>query len=306
MINEKVSIIIPTYKRSERLESAIDSVLNQTYRNIEVLIVDDNDPLSDYRKLTEERMQKYKNIENVIYIKHEKNKNGAAARNTGIQISKGQYIGFLDDDDTFFSEKIEKQVDFLKKNNEYNAVYCGRFQNGEKKFAELSGDLSKEILLLSFTPMTSTLLFREQALKTIGGFDENFRRHQDFELLLKYFKQFKIGAIKDVLLDVGVNDGENQLHGMELENNKTNFLNTFEDVINDITKKDKRFKQKVYIRHYRDVFYDHISTNHFNLAYKTYVCNCKISFLAFNFELIRYIFYYIKVKTIKCLSKFQK
>ena len=121
-----VSIIIPTYKRSNMLSRTIESVLNQTYQNIEIIVVDDNDKNTTYRKDTEIVMRKYKDNYKVKYIKHDKNMNGAVARNTGIRVSKGEYIGFLDDDDIFYKEKIQKQVEYLEKNIEYDAVYCAR------------------------------------------------------------------------------------------------------------------------------------------------------------------------------------
>ena len=100
MNEELVSVIIPTYKRSEMLPRAVESALNQTYSNIEVVVVDDNDPESTWRKDTSERMLQFKNDNRVKYICHEKNSNGSVARNTGIKNSAGSIIAFLDDDDT--------------------------------------------------------------------------------------------------------------------------------------------------------------------------------------------------------------
>ena len=94
-----VSVIIPTYKRPDYLDRAIDSVLNQTYNNIEIIVVDDNNPNTEGRERTEKIMRRYENNPHVIYIKHEYNKNGSAARNTGFKASHGVYLAFLDDDD---------------------------------------------------------------------------------------------------------------------------------------------------------------------------------------------------------------
>ena len=101
MIEGLVSVIIPTFQRAKYIERAIDSVLNQTYKNFEIIVVDDNDQESEARKEMIKRMDKYSSDSRIIYIKHEKNKNGAAARNTGINVAKGEYITFLDDDDYF-------------------------------------------------------------------------------------------------------------------------------------------------------------------------------------------------------------
>ena len=87
MENPKVSVITPTYKRSGMLPRAIKSVLNQSYQNIEIIVVDDNNPDTEWRIATEERMQEFKDDPRVMYVKHEKNMNGSVARNTGIAAS---------------------------------------------------------------------------------------------------------------------------------------------------------------------------------------------------------------------------
>ena len=106
----KVSVIIPTYKRAKMLSRAIDSVLNQTYRNIEVIVVDDNNPNDEYRKATSLIMENYCTDERVHYICHEKNMNGSVARNTGMINASGEFVTFLDDDDIYMPQKVEKLV----------------------------------------------------------------------------------------------------------------------------------------------------------------------------------------------------
>ena len=126
MDNDLVSILIPTYKRTDKLKKSIKSALNQTYENIEIIVIDDNDPETLDREKNEILMdQMKKEYKNIVYIKHEKNKNGAAARNTGIKKAKGKYIAFLDDDDEFFKQKIEIQYKYLKENPNFKAVSCG-------------------------------------------------------------------------------------------------------------------------------------------------------------------------------------
>ena len=95
-----VSVIMPTYKRSEKLLRAIDSVLNQTYKNLELLLVNDNEPFDEYTELLEKNeVEKYSNDERFHLILQDKHINGAVARNVGIRQARGQYIAFLDDDD---------------------------------------------------------------------------------------------------------------------------------------------------------------------------------------------------------------
>jgi len=120
-----VSVIIPTYGRSELLDRAIDSVLAQTYDNIEIIVVDDNNSNSEHRKHTENVLQKYLQNGQAVYLKHEKNVGGSAARNTGIKASKGEYVALLDDDDEWFPEKIEKQISYFEiLGDNIGVIYC--------------------------------------------------------------------------------------------------------------------------------------------------------------------------------------
>ena len=108
-----VSVIITTFGGDSKLRRAIASVLNQTYTDVEVIVVDDNDPKSEARAKTESIMQQYECDARVVYLKHRHNMNGAAARNTGIKEARGSYIAFLDDDDYFFQNRLEKLVTVL-------------------------------------------------------------------------------------------------------------------------------------------------------------------------------------------------
>ena len=109
--NDKlVSIIIPTYKGNSFLGRAVSSALLQTYSNVEVIVVDDNNPETMERFETERVMDSFKDNTKVKYIKHERNRNGSAARNTGVRFSHGEYVAFLDDDDEYMPSKIESMV----------------------------------------------------------------------------------------------------------------------------------------------------------------------------------------------------
>lgn len=110
MENVKVSVIIPTYRRTEDITRALDSVLAQTLEAVEVIVVDDNGIGSECGIATETAMRPYIDSKRITYIQHEKNKNGSAARNTGIKVAKGKYISFLDDDDIYRPDRLEKCV----------------------------------------------------------------------------------------------------------------------------------------------------------------------------------------------------
>ena len=229
---KRVSIIIPTYKNRGGLTTSVDSAIRQTYQNIEVIIVDDNPPDSEERHFTEQIMEGYLADPRVRYIKHAENKNGAAARNTGINSSTGEYIAFLDDDDEFLESKIERQVEYLKTHSRYSAVYCLSYVNGKKEIIHpYEGDASIPLLMCRTKMFTPSLMFRREALLSIRGFDENFSRHQDYELLLKFFANgYKIGCLQEYLTIVHSLGGNKPDARKSLDIKKKNLIIDFKDL----------------------------------------------------------------------------
>lgn len=176
-MKEMISIIIPTFKRSEKLEIAINSVLNQTYQNFEIIIVDDNNPGTEYRKETEEYMKRYKSNEKIRYVKMKKNGGGAAARNYGIKHAKGEYVAFLDDDDVYMPEKLERQLKFML-DNKLDASFSNEvvlYDDGSLRYRKDYKDFKKEeILKYHLTELivgTQTFMYKKKVLDEINGFD---------------------------------------------------------------------------------------------------------------------------------------
>lgn len=251
-MDKKVSIIVPTYKRSEFLERAIDSVLNQTYSNIEVIIVDDNNPNSEYRLETEERMKKYSNHTNIIYIKNSKNLGGALARNEGIFKASGDYITFLDDDDIYLPNKISDQLEFMIENGLDMSFTDVRIHNMDDRLIDYrehnyiksfdNEELLKQHLMHHLTP-TATYMFKSEAINKIGGFDD-VKMGQEFMLMLKAIQSgMTIGYIPISYVIQYIHDGErisvgqNKIKGeIELFNLKKKYF------------KKLNFRQKQYIR----------------------------------------------------------
>lgn len=131
-----VSVVIPTYSRNITLVRAIESVLSQTYKNIEIIVVDDNPKESEWRQDTEKIMQNYKDNSSILYVQNEENLGGGLTRNNGIENSKGKYIAFLDDDDFFEKDKIEKMVNCFEKSNNSRLALVYTFA----KFIDNSGN----------------------------------------------------------------------------------------------------------------------------------------------------------------------
>ena len=149
--NLKVSVIIPTYNCARYISKAIDSVLKQTYRDFEIIII--NDGSSDD---TEKVVKPYLKNESVSYI-YQENKGVAAARNKGIRNSKGEYIALLDADDYWSSMKLEKQIPIFEKMHEVKLVHSNMyiFNEGDE------GNFEKYSMDINYNKLTQKQLFEK-------------------------------------------------------------------------------------------------------------------------------------------------
>lgn len=215
MGSEKVvTAIITTYKRSpEIVKRAAQSVLNQSYKNIELIIVDDSPDTYELRKVVREMAISLGN--NVRYIPHEKNMGACAARNTGLDNAKGEFVAFLDDDDEWLPEKIEEQLKVIEKNDNTALVYCGRYTYyAEKDIEELQktkfhkGKVFDKLILENFIGSTSFPLIRKNIFKVLGGFDVNMPAAQDYEMWLRISKEFCVDYVRKPLVRYYVHTGE--------------------------------------------------------------------------------------------------
>lgn len=199
----KVSAIITTHNRKSFVEKAIDSVLRQTYSNIELLVVDDAS--DDGTKEILSNRTKRDGFE-YIYITKEESKGGNHARNVGINHSKGEYIAFLDDDDEWMPEKIEKQVAFFVSNSDYGAVSClTKIECDLKDIIKeplshrIEGDIHQDIFKQIYC-LTSSLMIRRDILDKCGLFDENIGFWQEYELSIRFAQITKAGIVPEYLM----------------------------------------------------------------------------------------------------------
>lgn len=245
-MNKLVSVIIPTYKRPETLKRSIDSVLNQTYQNIEVVVADDNGIGSEYGLKTEEVMREYSDNPRVKYVQHEQNINGSAARNSGFRASKGEYIMFLDDDDEFLPCKVSSQIKRLEElDDSWGACYTNYVRvstDGSKVVSKCKekaeGDLLVEELKRNlFIAAGSNLMVRRSVVEEVGGFNENFLRNQDIEFLVKILKRYKLAYAPDLGLKVYVHPRPKRKETFDQITQK--FLDNFKNEI-DLLDADKR------------------------------------------------------------------
>lgn len=236
-----VSVIIPTYSRPKNICRAIDSVLGQSYSNIEIIVVDDNGFGTEYQIATHQQLKSYIDDGKINYLIHQVNKNGSAARNTGFRASRGEFVAFLDDDDVFMSEKIERQVACLKTCDcQYGACYCNtRYLTetgayGMTKYVE-DGNLIRDYLLLKMVMNTSSILFRREVIEELDGFDESYVRHQDFEMMTRFYEKrlIKCCAGEPLLFLDWSGVRTNQPNIDKLIDVEEKFYNQFEQVLKE-------------------------------------------------------------------------
>lgn len=199
---DHISVVIPTYNRDQTLGRAVKSVLNQTYRAIEVIVVDDAS--------TDKTEQLIKSINDprLKYIKLETNQGANHARNIGISRASGKYIAFQDSDDEWFTEKLEKQVEFIETSNEdFDVVFCsyinvkGRDSTYLPKLEQLQrkGNLLQQLLHGNFIT-TQSLLIKVDVFREVGLLDEDMKRLQDWEFLIRVAGKCKVGFLDEPLL----------------------------------------------------------------------------------------------------------
>lgn len=202
-----VTIVIPTYSRNETLCKAIDSVLAQTYQNLEILVIDDNPEDSEWRYRTEKLMEAYKNNRKIRYIKNKKNLGGAGARNEGIKAAASEYIAFLDDDDEYYEERIEKQLEcFLNnKSDKLALVFCDAVMTGENEAficylkPHYKGCCLYEAMKNNCLAPTSQWMAKKSALVDVGMFSI-VPCKQDATLILKLLsKGYEVDHVPEVL-----------------------------------------------------------------------------------------------------------
>ena len=244
MDNPLVSVIIPTYKRSEKLERAVKSVLNQTYKNVEALVVSDNEPDDEFTKEAQKVVDSFHD-ERVKLIKQKHHKNGAAARNAGIKASRGEYVAFLDDDDFWDKEKLELQVPILNSLDEsLGGVSCKNkiFKGGKLTHLQLGykdGYLYRRILLRMMEVSTDTILLRKKCLVETGMFDENLLRHQEVQMLAFFTYKYKIKLLDRFLCNVDIDDCQNRPNPERLKKIKMDFLKAVEPITNQMSFYDR-------------------------------------------------------------------
>lgn len=202
-----ISCVIPTHNRAAKLVHAVESILAQTYTNIEILVVDDQS-VDQTRETVEMMTQK---DERIKYL-YNPVKGANNARNFGIQNARGEYIAFLDDDDLWLKNKLKKQLEIMQLLDEkYGVVYCtyarrdksgkllrqhpGRFSSPQ------NGDILNHMLKRNSIG-TPTLFIKAEVFKKCGMFNPKYKSFQDWELLTRIAREYYFYHLNEILVNV--------------------------------------------------------------------------------------------------------
>jgi glycosyltransferase involved in cell wall biosynthesis len=189
-----VSCIIPTRNRQGHLKKALDSVIAQTYRDLEIIVVDDASEDN-----TEILVNKYVEMDNRIkYFKNHKSLGGSGARNVGIRMAKGDYIAFLDDDDEWINNKIENQV---KRIQNFDAVLCALFVDNKGRIRRYNKDVVElnDLRRGNIIGGTSILMAKTSVMKE-NLFDEELPNGQDWDIFIRITAKYKVGYLDKPLV----------------------------------------------------------------------------------------------------------
>lgn len=296
-----VSVIIPTFNSSRWIKEAIDSVLDQTYKNIEIIVVDDGSTDST-KKVLDNYIDK-----NQIYYYYINNSGPAAARNFGIKKSKGDLISFLDSDDLWIKDKIEKQLNFLTDNPEIDLLLTNievinahgqTLYFHKNKLPKETKQIIKAFFNSKIIMNTPTILFKRHILEKVGGFDNSLRYREDHMFLMDIASSYKIAilneyTIKRRIINTSASHSLNakellsaQMPFIELATSKYKFLNRKVEIarIYFEISKDRSMSKKGKLK------YGFYSMMNYPLNWKTYiVLLSELLFLNLNYRKIKMI-----------------
>lgn len=250
----KVSVIIPTYNRSDYILEAIQSVIDQKYDSAEIIVVDDGSTDDTKEKLVSliER--------GVIRYVHQENRGRSAARNRGVSLATGDYLAFLDSDDLFEPDKLLKQVEFFTRHPEVGLVHGGYIkfdernnESGYRNPSWFSGYIYPEILLVWYTLLAiPTVMVPKRVLDEVGGFDESLFIGEDLDLWRRIARRYPFGYINQNLARIRVHAGNTSRDAL---NTTREFERYLEKAFQDDKGLSARFKRRAISRMYSNQAY---------------------------------------------------
>ncbi|MCK4889817.1 MAG: glycosyltransferase [Candidatus Aminicenantes bacterium] len=201
MNESKVSVIIPTYLRTISLSKAIESVLNQTFQEFEIIVVNDGSNETETINI----LNKFRDAR-IKHFCNSRKKGANGARNTGILNAKGKYIAMLDDDDIFLPTKLEKQYNFLENKRDIGVVITQAdvINEKDKVVRRIDDELSPEDifynLIFNNCVVHCSVMFRKDIVVEAGYYDENLSQAQDYDLWCRFIRITKFFQINEKLV----------------------------------------------------------------------------------------------------------
>ena len=232
MVEPLISVVIPTLDRQELAEGAIKNVLDQSYDNLEVIVVEDGSSTGL------DKFIKGLGNEKVIYASHETNRGLGSSRNTGMSLSKGDYIAFLDDDDRWLKDKLMMQVEIILRSKDSKMmVYCRNVLKKSKRYSagkikNIRGPMS-DYIFQGFLLPSSSMLLNTSALKSIGGHSMDIISCIDHDIWMKLAKN---GFYMDLV-------EEGLIYSVDVERKR--MVNQFDERLKGIEQFFKKWKPEV-------------------------------------------------------------
>ena len=198
-----ISVIVPTHDRPDTLRVALETILAQTYRDFEIVVV--NDHGTDVQHVIEE-LEARDGGGRISYVRHAVNRGLAAARNSGLGVARGRFVAYLDDDDRFYPEHLETLVEFLQ--HGHPVVYSDALrvlqQKRDDRYVTVardlpySNDFDRARLLVNNQFPVLCLMHERSCVDAVGGFDETMTSHEDWELWLRMSARFPFHHVASI------------------------------------------------------------------------------------------------------------
>lgn len=242
-----VSVIIPAYNAATHISEALDSVFAQTYKDFEVIVINDGSPDTE---ALEKALQPY--LDRIVYIRQE-NGGPSSARNAGIRRARGTFLAFLDSDDSWKPEYLASQMRCFEKNPKLDLVYSDFLYEGDSKYSGKSymqmypprGRVTFENLMKrEYLIFPSTVVLRRSSAIDAGLFDEGIRRSEDFDLFVRIaHRRGRIAYHREVLARRLVHPASLSFVGARMQEAEDEVLRKLDKTL-DLTPKQRRLLEK--------------------------------------------------------------
>lgn len=268
--NKLISVVVPNYNREDLIVDALNSVFKQSYRPLQLVIVDDGSTDGSVRSInTWISQHQTSDFEPSLIIQN--NAGGNAARNKGIENSRGDYVAFLDSDDLWHTDKLTKQIIKLQSNEDFGAVYCGlQHINADDgtviervSRSYLQGNILNRLLIKDETAPTSTYLVKKAVFSEVGMFDLSLAARQDWDMWIRVASRYKIAAVEEILVDYRHHSGLRTASDPQKEIKAYESIRSkYEDLIDSKGKYVRNAADAAYHKRMARVFF------HQNISYK--------------------------------------